>query len=87
MGISFKNTNTVQQLTKPKRDNKVLEQDKSRIYEITCNTCHMSYIGQTRHSLKQTYQEHVRYMKHNEPQSAYYTSLTTSVNMALSKTP
>jgi len=70
VGISFKNTNTVQWLTKPKRD-KVLEQDKSRVYKLTCNICHMSYIGQTSCSLKQRYQEHIRYMKHNEPQSAY----------------
>jgi hypothetical protein len=71
VGITSKNTNTIQQLTKPKRDNKVLEQDKSRIYKLTCNTCYMSYIGQTSRSLKQRYQEHIRYMKHNEPQSAY----------------
>jgi hypothetical protein len=71
VGISFKNTNTVQQPTKPKRDNTILEQDKSRIYELTCNTCHMLYTGQTSCSLKQSYQEHIRYMKHNEPQSAY----------------
>ena len=71
MGISFKNINTVQQLIKPKRDNKVLEQDTSIIYKLTCNTCHMSYIGQTSSSLTQRYQAYIRYMKHNEPQSAY----------------
>ena len=71
VGISFRNTNTLQQLTKPKTDNKVLEQNKSRIYELTGNTCHMSYIGQTSHSLKQRFQEHTRCIKHNEPQSAY----------------
>jgi len=71
VGISFRNTNTLQQLTKPKTDNKVLEQDKSGIYELTCNKCHMSYTGQTSRSLKQRYQEHIRYMKHNEPQSHY----------------
>ena len=31
----------------------------------------MSYIGQTSSSLKQRYQEHIRYIKHNEPKSAY----------------
>jgi hypothetical protein len=71
VGISFRNTNTLQQLTKPKTDNKVLEQDKSGIYKRMCNTCNMSYIGQTNHSLKQRYQEHIRHIKHNEPQSAY----------------
>jgi phosphoribulokinase len=69
--ISFRNTNTLQQLTKPKTHNKVLEQDKSGIYKIMCNTCHVSYIGQTSHSLKQKYKEHIRHIKHNEPQSAH----------------
>ena len=31
----------------------------------------MSYIGKTSHSLKKRYQEHIRYIRHNEPQSAY----------------
>jgi hypothetical protein len=31
----------------------------------------MSYIGQISCSLKQRYQEHMRYIKHNDPQSAY----------------
>jgi len=31
----------------------------------------MSYIGQTNRSLKHRYQEHIRYIRHNEPQSAY----------------
>jgi hypothetical protein len=70
VGISFKNANTLQQLIEPKAD-KLLEQNKSGIYELTCNTCHMCYIGQTSRVLKQRYQEHIRYIKHNEPQSAY----------------
>jgi hypothetical protein len=64
--ISFKNTNTVQQLTKPRND-KFLEEDKGGIYELTCNTYHMSYIGWRTRSLRQRYQEHTRYIKHNEP--------------------
>ena len=71
VGISLKNTNNLQQRTKPETDNKVLEQDKSGIYELTCNTYHMSCNGQTSRSLKQRYQEHIRYVKNNEPQSAY----------------
>jgi len=31
----------------------------------------MSYIGQTRHRLRQRYQELIRYIRHNELQSAY----------------
>jgi hypothetical protein len=69
--ISFRNTSTLQQLTKPKTDNKVLEQDKSGIYRLMCNTFNTSCIGQTSHSLIQRYKERIRHIKHNEPQSAY----------------
>lgn len=31
----------------------------------------LSYVGQTRHSLKQRYQEHVRYIQQNNLQSVY----------------
>jgi hypothetical protein len=54
-----------------KIDNNIQEQDKIVIYELTCNTCYMLYIGQMSRSLKQRYQECIRYIKHNEPQPAY----------------
>jgi hypothetical protein len=43
------------------------------MYELTCNVCHMSYsyIGQTTRSVKLRYQEHIRYIKSNEPQSTH----------------
>jgi hypothetical protein len=67
LDVAFRNTNTLQQLTKPKTEKKSQEQDKSGIYELTCNTCQMSYAGQTNRSLKQRYQEHIRYIKNNYP--------------------
>jgi len=48
VGIAFKNTNSLQQLTKLKSNNKTPEHDKSGIYKLTCNSYHRSYIGQTR---------------------------------------
>jgi phosphoribulokinase len=69
--FSFKSTNTLQQLTKPKLARNTQEQEKSGIYKLTCNTYQMIYIGQASRSLKQRYQEHIRYIRHNEPQSAY----------------
>jgi sensor c-di-GMP phosphodiesterase-like protein len=38
--------------------------------KITCNTCHRLYIGQTKRSLKLRYQQDIRYIKNNNPQSA-----------------
>jgi len=69
--VAFKSINTLQQLTKPKLASNTQEQDRSGIYKLTCNTCQMLYIGQTSQSLKQRYHEHIRYVRHNEPQSAY----------------
>jgi len=50
--------------------------DKNKLlvnYKLTCNTCKMSYIGQTSRNLKQRYREHtsIRYTSNNNPQSAY----------------
>jgi hypothetical protein len=69
--ISFKITNTLQQLTEPRIVNNTQEQDKSGIYKLTCNTCKMSYIGQTSRSLKQRYQEHIRDIRNNKPRLTY----------------
>jgi hypothetical protein len=69
--IAFRSTNTIKHLTKRKTDNTTPDYDKSEIYKLKCNTCHRSYIGQTKRSLKLRYQEHIRYIRNNNPQSAY----------------
>ena len=71
ISIAFRSTNTIQQLTKPKSQNYIKEHNKSGIYALTCNTCKQAYIGQTSRHLKQKYQEHIRYIRNNDPQSAY----------------
>jgi len=45
--------------------------DESGIYELTCNTCKLSYVGQTTCNLKLQYQEHLRYIKNNNLQSTF----------------
>jgi hypothetical protein len=47
INIAFKNTNTIQQYTKPKTIDKNQDYNTNGIYRLTCNTCKMSYIGQT----------------------------------------
>jgi hypothetical protein len=42
-----------------------------KIYKITCNTCHKSYVGQTSRNLNLRFREHVRCIKNNYPRSAY----------------
>ena len=63
--------NTAAQLTKPPNDHKTPPHNKLGIYHLTCNSCNLSYVGQTSRSLKVCYQEHIRYIRNNNPQSAY----------------
>ena len=44
INIAFKNTNTIQQYTKPKVLDKNQDYIMSGIYKLTCNTCKMSHI-------------------------------------------
>ena len=41
------------------------------IYQLTCNSCNLSYVCQTSCSLKVRYKEHIRYIRYNNPNSAY----------------
>jgi predicted GIY-YIG superfamily endonuclease len=43
----------------------------SGMYALTCKTCKHTYVGQTSRDLKQRYQEHMRYIENNNPQSAF----------------
>jgi hypothetical protein len=80
INIAFKNTNTIQQYTKPKTIDKNQDYNTSGIYKLTCNTCKMSYIGQTSRNLNQRYQEHIRYIRNNDPQSAYAQHILQNLN-------
>jgi hypothetical protein len=71
VGIAFKATATLKQLLTPTNHAQTSLNEKSGIYKITCKTCHKSYVGQTYQNLNLRYQEHVRYIKNNDPQSAY----------------
>jgi len=56
---------------KPPNVHKIPPHNKWDIYQLTCNSCGLSYVGQTSRSLKIRYQEHIRYIRSNNPQSAY----------------
>ena len=71
INIAFKNTNTIQQYTKPKVLDKNQDYIMSGIYKLTCNICKMSYIGQTSSNLNQRYRERIPYIRNNDPQSVY----------------
>jgi hypothetical protein len=71
IGTAFKTTTTIQQLMKQKQTSNSQEIYKGGIYRLTCNPCQMAYVGQKSHRLRQRYQDHIRYIKYNNPQSAY----------------
>ena len=70
---TFKSNNTIAQLTRPHTTTipSPNPHDMSGIYLLTCNTCKHAYVGQTSRSLRIRHQEHTRYIKNNDPQSAY----------------
>ena len=39
--------------------------------KITCKNCHKAYVGQTSRNLKSRFRKHTRYIKNNDPRSAY----------------
>ena len=43
----------------------------SGIYKLTCNTCQSVYTDQTGRSMEARYKERIRYIRTNNPQSAY----------------
>ena len=63
-------SNTTQNILKQNRDTNDIYAN-SGIYSLQCRTCQRHYIGQTGRSLKARFLEHHRYIRSNEPKSAY----------------
>jgi len=57
--------------SKAPRDQRTPPHNKWGIYQLTCNTCNLSYVSQTSLSLNIHFQEHIRYIRYNNPQSPY----------------
>ena len=71
IGIAFRTSTTLHQCIRPKKKTSITDHERSGVYKITCNTCRKAYVGHTSHNLKAKYQEHMRYIKNNNPRSAY----------------
>jgi hypothetical protein len=69
--IALKNNNTISQILRPKATKSTPIYNKSGIYKLMCKTCQHVYVGQTSRNLKQHYQEHIRYIRNNDPPSAF----------------
>jgi hypothetical protein len=64
---------------KPKTNYAIDECANSGIHELRYATYKCSYVGQTSLNLKHTHQEHLRYIKHNDPQLAYSSYILNNV--------
>jgi len=71
VNIAFRGKNTLSRLVKTTNTTRTPPHNKPGIYQLTCNTCNLAYIGQTSRNVKTRYHEHIRYIKNNNPQSAY----------------
>jgi hypothetical protein len=69
--IAYRSTNRVQNLIRHKQNEQSHDHDKSGKYQLTCNTCKLSYVGQTSRNLRQRHKEHTSYIRKNNPTSAY----------------
>jgi hypothetical protein len=65
--IALRTTNTTfqQLIEKPGLNN------PSGIYKLKCNTCNRAYIGQSGRAITVRHKEHLRYIRTNNPNSAY----------------
>ena len=67
LNIAFRPTNTLYQQLLRKSNNA----NPSRIYQLKCNTCNRAYIGQSGRPITIRHREHLRYIRNNNPISAY----------------
>jgi hypothetical protein len=69
--ITYRSRNTLQHLPNPTPKPQSIPYNRSSVYSLKCNTCNLKYIGQTSRSLKIRYQKHIRFVRNNDPRSAY----------------
>jgi hypothetical protein len=71
INTAFKASNTIYQQLAQKADNR----NPSGIYAIKYNTCNKNYVGQSGRHITTRHKEHIRYIKTNNPASAYATHI------------
>jgi hypothetical protein len=71
IGIAFKATTISQHLMQTTPWTQTSDYGICGVYKIICNTCKKAYIGQTSRELKSKFREYTRYIKNNDPRSAY----------------
>jgi hypothetical protein len=74
--IVFRTNNTIQQQLseRPKQKN------PSGIYSVKCNTCNLVYVGQSGRAIDIRFKEHIRYIRTNNPTSAYASHILQNIH-------
>ena len=50
------------------------------VYRLKCNTCNKVYVGQSGRAITKCYKEYIRYIKSNNPVSAYATHILQNIH-------
>lgn len=79
VNLACLSTNTVHDFMKPKTNYSIDEYANSGIHELRYAKYKCCYVGKTSLNLKHRHQEHLRYMKHNDPQLAYTSHILYNV--------
>jgi hypothetical protein len=69
--VTYKTTNRIAKLLRTQPRHNKNDYENSGTYSLRCATCHLTYVGQTDRNMKTRYSEHARYIRSNNPQSAY----------------
>jgi hypothetical protein len=73
--IAFKTTNIILNNLKP-REEKIDTYNNCGVCQLKCNECPLKYSGQTGHTFKVRYKEHIQAIKTNETQNTLNIHLT-----------
>ena len=76
LNIAFRATNTIRQQISDKQT----INNPCGVYRLKCNTCNKVYVGQSGRTITQRYKEHIRYIKANNPVSAYATHIVQNIH-------
>jgi hypothetical protein len=83
--IAYKTRNTIQHLLQLKENNDPDIYNHSGIYEISCKSCNLKYIGQTGRSFRIRYKEHLNAIHSNTNSKYAHTYWKQDTHMARSK--
>ena len=50
------------------------------VYRLKCNTCNKVYVGQSGRAITKRFKEHIRYIKTNNPTSAYVAHILQNIH-------